>query len=69
MQVFSQRLKAVRKSKLLTQADMASQLNIRQQSYTRYETGKGEPSLELFVKICLILDEDPAYLLGMEEGR
>ena len=42
-------------------------LNIKQQSYARYETAKGEPSLDVFVKICKILDEDPAYLLGIEE--
>lgn len=67
MQIFSVRLKASRKAKKLTQTQMADMLNIKQQSYTRYENNKGEPSLELLVRICGILDENPAYLLGMDE--
>lgn len=67
MQIFSQRLKAARKAKSLTQTQMAELLNVKQQSYARYESGKGEPSLETFAEICKLLDEAPAYLLGLDE--
>lgn len=67
MKLFSERLKTARKAKKLTQTQMAEILHIKQQSYTRYETGKGEPSLEMLVKICTVLDENPSYLLGMDD--
>ena len=67
MKIFSERLKNARKAKNITQKQISEMLNIKQQSYARYETAKGEPSLDVFVKICKILDEDPAYLLGIEE--
>ncbi len=67
MKLFSERLKTARKAKQITQTQMAEILHIKQQSYTRYETGKGEPSLETFVAICKALDESPLYFLGMED--
>lgn len=68
MKIFSKRLRAARIAKNLSQEQIATMLNIKQQSYTRYETGKGEPSLDMLVEICKILDESPEYLLGMDEG-
>ena len=67
MEIFSKRLKEARLAKQLSQMQIAELLSIRQQSYTRYETAKGEPSLEMLVKICRILDESPEYLLGMDD--
>ncbi|MDE6399151.1 MAG: helix-turn-helix domain-containing protein [Clostridiales bacterium] len=67
MKVFSERLRQSRKAKNYTQVQMAELLQMRQQSYTRYENNKGEPNLEILVQICRILEENPAYLLGMED--
>ena len=67
MEIFSKRLREARIAKNLSQEQIAAMLNIKQQSYTRYETGKGEPSLEMLVAICKILDESPEYLLGLTD--
>ena len=67
MEIFSKRLREARIAKNLSQEQIATMLNIKQQSYTRYETGKGEPSLEMLVEICKILDESPEYLLGLTD--
>ncbi len=67
MEIFSKRLRAARIAKNLSQEQIAAMLNIKQQSYARYETGKGEPSLEVLVEICKILDESPEYLLGLTD--
>lgn len=67
MEIFSKRLRTARIAKNLSQEQIAAMLNIKQQSYTRYETGKGEPSLEILVDICKILDESPEYLLGLTD--
>ena len=67
MEIFSKRLREARIAKNLSQEQIAAMLNIKQQSYTRYETGKCEPSLEMLVEICKILDESPEYLLGLTD--
>lgn len=68
MEIFSKRLRESRIAKKLSQVEMATLLNIKQQSYNRHETAKGEPCLEMFVKICKILDESAEYLLGISEN-
>lgn len=67
MQIFSTRLRELRKSAGLTQQQLAEQLNIRQQSYTRYESGVGEPNLETVALIAKIFDVSCDYLLGLSE--
>ena len=52
MNKFAQRLKELRLEKGMTQQQVASLLNIKQQSYTRYEYGTGEPSLQTLIKLA-----------------
>ncbi len=65
MEIFCKRLKELRKAAGLTQQDMAEKLEIKQQSYARYENDKSEPSLETLVKIASVLDTSIEYLLGI----
>ncbi len=67
MKVFATRLKELRVEKGYTQQKIADMLNIRQQSYIRYEYGTGEPSLETLVKIAQIYGVSTDYLLGISE--
>lgn len=60
---FSERLRAARLRKGLTQQQMADRLNIHRTAYTKYETTDVEPSLTTFRKIVCILDVDPMELL------
>lgn len=65
MKIFSERLRELRLSAGLSQQDVCDELGIRQQSYARYENGKGEPSLETLTKIAKIFDVTCDYLLGI----
>ncbi|ARN92620.1 transcriptional regulator [Levilactobacillus brevis] len=65
---FGDRLKAVRKSKRLTQLDLSKRLEVSKGTISAYEQGLSFPSLETFVKICSILDTSADYLLGISDN-
>lgn len=67
MNKFSKRLKELRLENGLTQQRIASLLNIKQQSYIRYEYGTGEPSLNTLIKIAEIFGVTTDYLLGVSD--
>ena len=57
-------LKTLRKQKKLTQTELADALNISQKSYSNWENGKAEPTLENIVKLANLLDTTTDELLG-----
>lgn len=65
---FGERLKAVRKSKHLTQLDLSKRLKVSKGTISAYEQGLSYPSLETFVKICAILDTSADFLLGISDN-
>lgn len=67
MKVFALRLKEFRLEKGYTQQQVAEMLNIRQQSYIRYEHGTGEPSLDTLIKIAAIYGVTVDCLLGLTD--
>lgn len=67
MKIFSERLKELRKAAGLTQQQVSQRLNIRQQSYFRYENGTGEPNLETLAKIAAMFDVSTDYMLGLSD--
>ncbi|HGI5192185.1 TPA: helix-turn-helix domain-containing protein [Streptococcus agalactiae] len=66
MTFFTDKLKALRKEKKLTQKELAEQIGIKQNSYSDWETGKNEPNLENIVKLSKILDTTTDELLGRQ---
>lgn len=67
MKIFSARLSELRKGTKLTQRQVAEMLNIKQQSYSRYEYGTGEPNLETLVKLAKFFEVSTDYLLGLAD--
>lgn len=61
---FKDRLKEARKFRYLTQVDIANQMNIKQQQYSKYERGINIMTVGTFTKLCLILKVSSEYLLG-----
>ncbi|HFH8083428.1 helix-turn-helix transcriptional regulator [Streptococcus anginosus] len=61
-------LKELRKEKKLTQTELASKLDISQKSYSNWESGKAEPTLENIVKLSKILDTTTDELLGIDKS-
>ncbi|MBE6976250.1 MAG: helix-turn-helix transcriptional regulator [Ruminococcaceae bacterium] len=62
--VFGTRLKKLRLSKGLSQADLAAQLRILPTTISRYEQGQREPSLDILRELAKCLGVDTNYLLN-----
>ena len=69
MQDFSERLKRLRKSRGLKQYQMADSLNIHRSTYTKYETARSYPPLELFRDLCISLNVSSDWLLGLTDDE
>ena len=67
MEYFGEKLKAVRKSKGLTQLELAKRLNASKGVVSAYEQGITYPSVDVLIKICAILDTSSDYLLGISD--
>lgn len=48
-----------------TQQVIAEAIGVKQPTIRQYLTGRSMPALDTFAKLCLYLDVDPAYILGM----
>lgn len=64
---YSQVLLRLRKEKGLTQADLAAQLNIAQRTYSHYEKGTNEPSIETLIKLADIYGVPVDVIIGRYE--
>ena len=62
---FAKRLRELRQEKGMTQQQIAALLNLKQQSYLRYENGTGEPSLNTLIRLTQIFGVSSDYLLGI----
>lgn len=58
-------LKIARRSKGLTQAQLAKELNKYQSDYSEYETGKIQLDYEKIIFLCKRLDITPNELFGI----
>lgn len=62
------RLKELRKSKRLTQSDMASFIGVNQNTYSYWENGKTKIDNETLEKLADYFNVSVDYLLGREES-
>ena len=60
------KIKDTKKRKKLTQKELAEQIGISQKSYSHWETGKKEPSLENLIKLADLLEVSIDWLFGRE---
>lgn len=63
------RLKELRKENRLRQWQVSEKLNLKQQTYSRYELGKIEPSIEVLAKLSELYDVSVDYILGLTDVR
>ena len=57
------RLREIRKMRGISQLKMAMDLNMNQNTVSRYETGEREPGINELIKICDYFDISVDYLL------
>lgn len=67
--MFPQRLRALRRSKKLTQAYMANFLGVSRQAYTKYENGQSEPDMKSLEKLAKFFNVSVDYLIRDKENR
>lgn len=74
--MFSDNLRKIRRSKHLTQKELADKLNVAQTAIASYEIGKRNPTITTIYKYCIALDCDffdllPAsdILEGLENAK
>ena len=65
--MFCERLKDARTKNNLTGRAIADKLRITPAAYSSWEHGKREPSFEMLVQLCRILNVSADYLLEIEE--
>lgn len=63
------RLRDIRDDNDLYQKDLAKILNCRQQTYSRYETGKVEPPLDVMETLASYYDTSVDYLMGLTDEK
>ena len=67
MQIFAERLNAVRKDRKIPAHRIADYLHISLRNYRRYESGQVQPPMDNLVLIADYLDVSLDYLLGRDE--
>ena len=61
------RLKEVRQSRSLTQADVAESLHIKQNTYSQYENGVRQIPISLLVELAKFYNVSVDYLLRLTD--
>lgn len=59
-------LKALRKSKNVTQKEVAEHIGIKQNTYAQYETNARHPDLDMLVKLSAYFKTSVDKILGLE---
>jgi transcriptional regulator with XRE-family HTH domain len=65
--ILGDRLKILRKN--LSQAEFASKLGLKQQTYANWENGQREPDLEKVKNIAIQIGVTTDWLLGMDDAK
>lgn len=63
---FGERLKAAREEKGYTQSKLAELIGYGSTTVSEYEKGNNKPNLDMFIRLCKILDQSPNYFLQDE---
>jgi transcriptional regulator with XRE-family HTH domain len=69
MELFPERLKALRQEKNITQRAIANHLNITDTAYGFYEQGKNYPNMDILIKLADYFEVTLDYLVGRSEKR
>ena len=67
MLIFNKRLREIRKSRKLTQQELADKVNVAMRTYQCWEQGKHAPSYDVLIMLADILNISVDYLLGRDE--
>ena len=63
--IFAERIKYMREDNDMKQKEIAALLNITQQQYSLYESGKRQMPADAIAKICKYYDVSADYIIGL----
>lgn len=69
MQIFSERLRALRKERKLKQGDVANLINGNRSTLSGYECEGKEPDMKTICKLAKVFEVSTDYLLGYSDER
>lgn len=64
--LLGRKIARARKAKLLTQEQLATQLNVSRQSVSHWENDNSQPNVEMLLKLMQALQLDASELLSVE---
>ncbi|ERI93403.1 DNA-binding helix-turn-helix protein [Clostridiales bacterium oral taxon 876 str. F0540] len=65
--MFNENLKSIRKSKGLSQEELAIRLNVVRQTVSKWEKGLSVPDAEMLIRIAEVFETSVSELLGAKE--
>ena len=66
---YTERVKALREDNDKKQIELANYLNVKQTTYSKYELGKINVPIEIFIKLADYYDVSVDYLLGRTKEK
>ena len=67
--MIGQRIKEIRTDHKMSQTELAAKIKVSQQTITKWETGKAEPSSSALESIAKYFNVSTDYLLGLTDQR
>ncbi len=61
------RLKDIREDNDITQKTLSEYLNIRQNTYSQYETGQRQMPIDTLIKLAIYFNTSTDYILGLTD--
>ena len=68
MVAFNEHLKLIRKSKNVTQRDVAAAIGITERNYQSYESGAKKPGFDSLIALADFFDVSLDYLVGRSDN-
>lgn len=68
-EMINDNIRKARKASGITQKELAAALGVYQKDISRWENGERLPSLEIFAKICRVLNVSADFILEIEIGE
>ena len=66
---YYRRIRDLREDKDLSQKEVANYLNIRQNTYSQYETGRRQLPLEHLIALARLYNTSTDYILGLTDKK
>ena len=62
--LFGQRLRMLREKREMTQEEMSGMLHVHRSTYTKYEIGETQPSIDTLIRLADLFKVSVDFLLG-----